>query len=176
MERFLDPGAWLDRLTRRVAFIGLIGLLVVAVATMGDVLLRWLFNAPIEGYEDVTELLFGIIIAACFPAVLLQQGNITIRFLGKALGTRATLWLEALGTVVTFIFFAVVAWQIGAFALDETVNSRFTQTLEIPTGPWWWAVTALLAMCVPVQFTVATVAVTRAITGRAVDLPTERTI
>lgn len=173
MERLLDSGAWLDTLTRRVAFVGLIGLLVVAVATMGDVLLRWLFNAPIEGYEDVTELLFAIIIAACFPAVLLQQGNITIRFLGKALGPRATLWLEALGTVATFIFFVVVAWQIGSFALDETVNSRFTQTLEMPTGPWWWAVTALLTMCVPVQFTVAAVAVMRAITGRAGKPPTE---
>ena len=87
MDKLLDPGAWLDRLTRRVAFIGLVGLLAVAIATMVDVLLRWLFNSPIEGYEDVSQLLFAVIIAACFPAGLIQGRNITIRFLGK--GPRA---------------------------------------------------------------------------------------
>ena len=79
MEKLLDPGAWLDRFTRRVAFIGLVGLLAVAIATMVDVLLRWLFNSPIEGYEDVSQLLFAVIIAACFPAGLIQGRNITIR-------------------------------------------------------------------------------------------------
>jgi TRAP-type C4-dicarboxylate transport system permease small subunit len=167
MERLLDPGAWLDKLTRRVAFIGLIGLLVVAIATLVDVLLRWLFNAPIEGYEDVTQLLFAVIIAACFPAGLIQGRNITIRFLGKGLGQRATLWLEALGAITTFVFFAIVAWQIAAFALEESVKNRFTQTLEMPTGPWWWVVAVILLMCVPVQFVIALVKTAGAITGRA---------
>lgn len=167
MEKLLDPGAWLDRFTRRVAFIGLVGLLSVAIATMVDVLLRWLFNAPIEGYEDVSQLLFAVIIAACFPAGLIQGRNITIRFLGKGLGPRATLWLEALGAIATFGFFTVIAWQVARFALDESLNNRFTQTLEMPTGPWWWAVTAILLMCVPVQLVIAVVKTIAAVTGRA---------
>jgi TRAP-type C4-dicarboxylate transport system permease small subunit len=148
MEHLLHPGAWLDRFTRRVAFIGLMGLLIVAVVTMVDVLLRWLFSAPIEGYEDITRLLFAIIVASCFPAGLLQGRNITIRFLGKALGQRVALYLEALGAIATFFFFTVVTWQVAAFALDETLNNRFTQTLEITTGPWWWFVSFLLLMCI----------------------------
>ena len=166
MEALLDRGAWLDRLTRRVAFIGLIGLLLVAIATMVDVLLRFLFNSPIEGYEDVTQLLFAIIVAACFPAGLLQGRNITIRFLGKALGPRAELWLEALGAAVTFVFFVLVTWQIAVFAADEMANDRYTQTLELRTGPWWWLITAIIVMCVPVQMMVALVATVRAVTGR----------
>ncbi|MFT5488495.1 MAG: TRAP-type C4-dicarboxylate transport system permease small subunit [Paracoccaceae bacterium] len=155
MEHLLYPGAWLDRFTRWVAFIGLIGLLIVSIVTMVDVLLRWLFSAPIEGYEDITRLLFAIIVASCFPAGLLQGRNITIRFLGKALGSAATRYLEALGAIATLFFFTVVTWRVAVFALDETVNNRFTQTLEISTGPWWWFVSALLLMCVPVQFVIA---------------------
>lgn len=166
MEALLDRGAWLDKLTRRVAFIGLIGLLAVAIATMVDVLLRFLFNSPIEGYEDVTQLVFAIIIAACFPAGLIQGRNITIRFLGKGLGPRAALWLEALGGTVTLIFFIMVAWQIAVFAADEMANDRYTQTLELRTAPWWWFVTVIIVMCVPVQVVVALVALARAITGR----------
>ncbi len=166
MEALLDRGAWLDRLTRRVAFVGLIGLLVVAIATMIDVLLRFLFNSPIEGYEDVTQLSFGIIVAACFPAGLLQGRNITIRFLGKALGPRAELWLEALGAAVTFVFFMLVAWQIAVFAADEMANDRYTQTLELRTAPWWWLISVIIFMCLPVQFVVTLVATARAVTGR----------
>lgn len=176
MEKLLDPGAWLDRFTRRVAFIGLIGLLIVAIVTMVDVLLRYFFGAPIEGYEDITQLLFAIIVAACFPAGLLQGRNITIRFLGKALGTRGSLWLEALGAVATFIFFVLVAWQVAAFAIDETINNRYTQTLELSTGPWWIFVSLLLLMCVPVQFLIAAVKTNAAITGRPLTRADDETL
>ena len=167
MERWLDRGGRFDRFTRWVAFLGFIGLLAVALGTMGDVLLRWLFNAPIEGFEEVSELTFAIIIAACFPAGLIQGHNITIRLLGKALGKRADQWLEAFGAALTLTFFVIVVWQIFVFALDETLNNRFTQTLEMVTGPWWWLVSAVILICVPVQILVTLVAVMRAVTGRA---------
>lgn len=170
MEKHLLPGAFVDRLTRRVAFIALVGLLLVAIATMIDVLLRWLFSAPIEGYEEVSSLLFAIIIAACFPAGLLQGRNITIRFLGKALGERATLWLEAIGSIATFFFFAVAAWQVARFAVDETENLRFTQTLEMLTGPWWIVVSIILVACVPVQFAIMVVRTTSALSGHKSQL------
>ena len=169
MERLLHPGAWLDRFTRRVAFIGLVGLLIVSVVTMVDVLLRWLFNAPIEGYEDITRLLFAIIVASCFPAGLLQGRNIAIRFLGKALGRRATQYLEALGAIATLFFFTVVTWRIAVFAAEEIANKRFTQTLEISTGPWWWFVSFLLLMCIPVQFVITWVKTSAAITGKPLE-------
>lgn len=95
--------------------------------------------------------------------------NITIRFLGKALGRRATQYLEAQGTLATLFFFTVVTWRVAAFALDETVNNRLTQTLEITTGPWWWFVSGLLLMCVPVQFVIAWVKSSAAITGKPIE-------
>jgi TRAP-type C4-dicarboxylate transport system permease small subunit len=75
---------------------------------MVDVLLRWLFSAPIEGYEDIIRLLSAIIVASCFPTGLLRGRNITIRFLGKAFGRRATQYLEALGVLATLFCFTVV--------------------------------------------------------------------
>ena len=168
-ELLVERGGQLDRFTRRVAFVGLVGLLAVAVVTMADVLLRWLFSAPIEGFEDVGELLFAVIVATCFPAGLLQGHNITIRFLGRGLGKRTALWLEWFGATLTLVFFVFVAWQLVIFAVDEMENHRFTQTLEMATAPWWWAVTAIIAVCVPVQFLVAVAALVRAITGRVPD-------
>jgi len=36
-------------LTQRIAFVGVAGMLFIAFSTIADVLLRWLFSAPIGG-------------------------------------------------------------------------------------------------------------------------------
>ncbi len=166
MEHLLDRGAWPDRLTRRVAFFGLLGLLSVSFAIMADVLLRWLFLAPIMGFEEVASLLYAVVVSTCFPAGLIQGHNITIRFLGKGLGPRSELWLETFGAILTLIFFVMIAWQMVDVAYDEMIHGRTTLTIHMSTAPWWWVVAAVMAICVPVQLMVATITFLRAATGR----------
>ena len=52
------------RIARVIALIGLAGLLLLASATVLDVLLRWIFNSPIVGLNDTHSLLTAIIIFA----------------------------------------------------------------------------------------------------------------
>lgn len=170
MEHLLDKGEWPDRFTRRVAFIGLLGLLSVAIVIMVDVLLRWIFLAPIMGFEEVASLLYAVVVATCFPAGLIQGHNITIRFLGKGLGPRIELWLESFGTLLTLVFFFLVAWQIGDVAYDEMIHDRTTLTLRMPTAPWWWVVATVLTLCLPVQVMVTVIAFVRAATGRIPEI------
>ena len=59
---------------RAVAFIGVLALLVVAGSTLCDVLLRWLFNQPIRGLNDINSLAVPVVIAACFPLVIATRG------------------------------------------------------------------------------------------------------
>ena len=62
----------LDRLgialTRRIACGGVFVMLLVAMVTIADVLLRTLANAPIVAMNEITEVFFAVAIAACFPA------------------------------------------------------------------------------------------------------------
>lgn len=139
------------------------------MVTMADALMRWWFNAPIEGYEEVSQLIFAVIIATAFPAGLLQGQNITIRFLGQGLGRRSGQWLEVLGAIATLIFFALIAWQITVFAVKETVSGHYTQTLELPTAPLWWVVASVMVSCIPVQAAVTVVRTRRALTGSSDD-------
>jgi TRAP-type C4-dicarboxylate transport system permease small subunit len=83
MSAFTDR---LDRrirvLTQRVAFVGVIAMLVVAFVQVTDVLLRWLFNSPISGLNEVIGLGIGVAVAATFPAGAAQRVNLTIDLLG----------------------------------------------------------------------------------------------
>lgn len=134
-----------------IAVIGFLGLLVASVITLLDVVMRFLFSQPIEGWDDMSELVFAIAIVAAFPAGLLQGHNITIRFLGAGLGTRPTYWLELFGALLTFLFIAGIAWQFVVLVFEYRANGDTTMTAEILTWPWWTVAMLVVAFCVPIQ-------------------------
>lgn len=175
MQLVIDRNRRLDRTTRWVAFAGLFALFLVAIGTCFDVTLRFLFSAPIDGLDDISQLVFAIVIATCFPAGLLQGHNITIRFLGMALGSRGEKWLEAFGSLVTLVFFVLFGWQFIVMTMEFADAGRTTMTVETPTAPWWWVTTAVVLFCIPVQLTVFFVRAWEAVTdGDAAPLFRER--
>lgn len=137
-----------------VAIVGLIGLIAVTLLAFMDVLLRWLFLAPLDGLHEVLQLLYAIIMASFFPTALAGRKHISIRFLGKWLGPGISAKLDAFGDMVTFIFFVLVGWQFIVFTGELMENNEITWILAWPVAPWWGFVTTLLLLCIPVQFIV----------------------
>jgi TRAP-type C4-dicarboxylate transport system permease small subunit len=132
-----------------IALIGLTCLLFQATAIVADVMLRWIFNSPVFGMEDINQLLLAVILASFFPALLIESKNITIDFLGRALGHRAAAWFDVFGHLVTLILFTIVAWQLAVYAHE--VRLQTTLILQLPVAPAWWLTAVLMALCVPVQ-------------------------
>ena len=71
------PERQLDRLNRQtiivsriLAFVGLIGLLAIALATLVDVLSRWLLSAPIDGMTEISRLAVAVIMGAAFNPII----------------------------------------------------------------------------------------------------------
>ncbi len=145
----IDAG--LDRITQFIALTGFGGLGLIALLTFYDGGARYIGLPRINGFSDYAQVAYAIVIASCFPAVLLRCNNITIRFLGRWLGTRAGNWLETFGSVITLIFFSLIVWQFFRLTLDYQQAGRTTQTIEMPLAPWWWVTTSIIALCVPVQ-------------------------
>lgn len=134
------------RASRALALGASACLLALALLTMADILLRWLFKAPIRGLVDLVALATAIIAAAYFPALIAQRGNITIRLLGALGGRTLTRALDAFGALVTAAFFALMTWQYVRYSAELTRANEATATLRWPTGPWWWVVTAMFAV------------------------------
>jgi len=171
--RLVRPGGSVDRFTRWIAFIGVALLLLIALVIVADIVLRYVFDRPIEGLEDISRFTFAIAVATCFPAGLLQGHNVTIRFLGKALGSKPSAWLEVFGSACTLVFFVFLAWRFGVFAVDEARHHRYTQTLELPTAPFWSVITLIVAIAVPVQVAVSAGWFQRCKTGAEPDAGTQ---
>ena len=156
-----------QRVTRVLALGAAACLLGIALLTMADVLLRWLFRAPIKGLMDLAALASAVILAACFPALLAQRGNVTIRLLGSLTGRRISRVLDSFGALVTTIFFALMTWKYIEYSAEMTSANESTVVLRWLTGPWWWVVTAMIG----ITAFVGLVVFAREIAGRESNSP-----
>ena len=151
--------------SRWLAWGAVCGLLSVSLMIMVDVLLRWLFSSPLHGLEDVVGLATLVAVAACFPASFALGTHITVRFLGRALGMRANLALEAFGQLAALCWIGLVAWQLWLYA--EPIGNRTTFILQIGTQPLWYAAAVFMLLAVFVQLFVFLMHLVAADTGRA---------
>ena len=153
---------WLEaqvaNISRVIAWIAVGCLLVVCVAVLIDVLMRWLFGWPIHGLEDINNIIVTVAIAACMPAAYGLRSHITVQFMGKLIGPRGAAVLDSFGHTLTLLFAAVVAWQIVIHVGDSAM--RTTLILNLPVTPAWLgaAVFAAVAAAVQVIVLIATIA------------------
>lgn len=147
MERVIARlDGWGIALTRRIAFVAVLSMLVVAGVTIADVILRAVADSPVVGMNELTEVFFAVAIAACFPVGLTQRVHITVDLLADRYGERVTAWLKVLGAVMLFWMFALLAERMGDIAAELTKTADTTTILEIPTWPFLWLVAALVAL------------------------------
>ena len=140
--------------THRIALVGFTGLILIALLTFYDGAARYLDLPRVSGFSDFGELLFPIVIASCFPALLIRQKNLTIRVLGRLVGNGAARWADVGAAVAVLIFFLLLGTQFVQMTLDFHSAGRTTATIEIPTALFWMIASSILWLCVPIQLLV----------------------
>jgi len=142
-ERRIGEGSTL------LAYVAASCLVVIGLATMLDVALRTLANAPLHGLEDIVVLAIVMAVTGCLPAGMAKRTNICIRALGSALKGRAERWLDAFGDLATFAFMAVLTWQLVVYTAG--LGQRTTLILGLPTQPSWMVACTLSALASAIQ-------------------------
>lgn len=156
------------RLSLTAALLGLAGLLAISIITIADVLMRWLFSAPITGVYDLSTLFIAVVLSACFPAALARRRHISVEFATRRLGPRTNRVLDLLAGVLTLAFFVLLFWQLIVYAGEIARDGETTFILEIEIAPWWIASTVIFGLCVAVQLLVVLLDVRAVVTGRPV--------
>ncbi|MCW1931053.1 TRAP transporter small permease [Pararhodobacter zhoushanensis] len=145
----------LDRLSRRatqwLALLGFAGLLLLALMTSLDALLRSAFSAPIHGVNDVSAVVMAVVISACIPANLAQRRNITVEVLGSLLGKTVNQVLTLFAGVVVLVVIGLMAWKFIPYTEGMYLSGRQTWVLAWPVWPWWAAATLFLIFAAFVQ-------------------------
>jgi TRAP-type C4-dicarboxylate transport system permease small subunit len=123
------PSSHLERLTGLVAILG--GLLALAVALLvtTSVLMRWLFNAPIDGDFEFVKMATAIAVFAYLPYTQARRGNIVVDTFTGWLPERARNLLDAFWDLVYAAFMGYVTYAMiwgthAAFTNGETTMQR----------------------------------------------------
>jgi tripartite ATP-independent transporter DctM subunit len=142
---------------RRMASLGVIIVLLIALGTLLGVLSRWLFNRPITGYDEVVEMGIAAAVAATFPFCAASRGNLAIDILMQQLGPRWTTRCELFGSFALLLFYVLLAWQLGVYASDLGSQGQTTIYLVWPIAPFIWTVALFLLFATAVQTIVCAV-------------------
>lgn len=134
----------LQKLISLVAAVLLFGLMMLTVV---DVIGRNIFNHPLRGATELTELFLVVLTFLLFPILALTSRHI-VADVADVFGSRI---LDALQIILTAIlgagFFALVAWRLWLLASRSASYGDVTSTFGLPVAPILYFVAVLSGFC-----------------------------
>lgn len=127
---------------------GIGGLFLVAMMglTVCDVVGRYVFNAPIKGAGELTEILLCAVIFLGLGAVSLAENHVTVDLLTDKFPDAVQPFRQALTGLLSGVILVVVAWRIWIYAGQIGGYGGSTTSLSIPIAPlgYFCAICALI--------------------------------
>jgi TRAP-type C4-dicarboxylate transport system permease small subunit len=121
-------------------------LMAMMCLTFVDVVARYVFNRPIRGGFEVTELLLLVLIFAGLPLVSHADEHVTMDFVDRLLRERARRWLGRLVNLAVAAMMLFMAWQVVIKAGRIASYGDATDVLRIAYGPFVYFSAAMIAL------------------------------
>ena len=150
MSRPDQPIAALERITGLIAIMG--GLLTLAVALLAtaSVLMRWIFNAPIDGDFEYVKMATAIAVFAYLPYTQARRGNIMVDTFTTWLPLSARNLLDAFWDLAFAALMGYVAYCLVFGTLDAVRSGETTMQRQLPI---WPSIAVSTALCMLLTLT-----------------------
>jgi TRAP-type transport system small permease protein len=137
----------MDRLLRGVETTAAVFLLLIALLTAGNVVLRDLFSTQIPDWFDGSKLLMAIALFWGIAVATYHGAHICVDVLWEHLGARGRKALDLVASAITLAFLAPTAWMVWTKVLAS--GSQATSDLRLPLI-WFTGVAATGAVAAAV--------------------------
>ena len=121
-------------------------LFAMMLLTVVDVVARYLFNRPLRGAFEVTELMLLVLIFAGLPLVSFSDEHAAMDFIDRLLGPRSQRWLERLVQLLNAAFMFLLTWLVWLKANRIWGYRDTTDVLRIVYGPFVYFMAVTLAL------------------------------
>lgn len=135
------PGQLLEAL---LGFLGAVVLFAMMALTFTDVVMRYLFNAPLRGAFEITELMLVVLIYAGLPIVSRQDLHVTTDLIDRWLPPRARRPLDCVIQLVCSAALFGATWVIWEKAVKTDRLGDTTAALRFHLAPYVYLMCALL--------------------------------
>ena len=121
-------------------------LLALMGLTFVDVVARYVFNRPLRGAFELTELAMLVLIFAGLPLVSRADEHVTMDFIDGLLGPRGRALLAAAAHLVVAAVMAFLAWQVWIKAGRIAAYGDSTDVLRILYGPFVYFMAVMIGL------------------------------
>ena len=121
-------------------------LLLMMALTVVDVVARYVFNRPLRGAFEVTELLLLVLIFAGLPLVSFSDEHAVMDFVDRVIGPVAQRRLERVVQLVNAAFMFLLTWLVWRKADRIWAYRDATDVLRILYGPFVYFMAVTLAL------------------------------
>jgi len=141
-----NTGAWEARIDALLGFCAAVILFVLMMITFADVVARYLFNFPLRGAFEITELMLLVLIFAGLPLVSHADEHVTMDFIDHMLPRPALRALERVVHAVCAAVLFFLTWQIWLKAGKIAAYGDTTDVLRILVAPFVYFMAAMIAL------------------------------
>ena len=137
---------WERRFDAALGFAASVILFALMIVTFVDVLGRYLFNHPLRGAFEGTELMLLVLIFAGLPLVSHADEHVTMDFIDHMLGARGRAVVVRLAHLACALTFLGLAWLIWLKAGKISAYGDTTDVLRIAIAPFVYFMTLMIAL------------------------------
>jgi TRAP-type C4-dicarboxylate transport system permease small subunit len=131
---------FLRNISHAMGLSGALAALALSLMTTLSVASRALFNTPIPGDIEITQMGIALAISLCLPWCQLRRANIIVDFFTQHIDLRSRQRLDGLGCLLLVVMYSLLAWRTGAGALAVREAGETSMIISLPM---WWAYAAL---------------------------------
>lgn len=143
-ENEIVLGGTVGGLTRVLAVVGGLFLLMAVIITLASVIGRYGFGAPVPGDYELVEITCAVGVFLFFPFTHAISGNITADFFTSGLSRRKQRLLDIVNDLVFALVAALLSWRMFEGLAEKFASGETTILIRIPL--WWAYSVAVLSM------------------------------
>jgi TRAP-type C4-dicarboxylate transport system permease small subunit len=121
-------------------------LFAMMLLTFVDVVARYLFNFPLRGGFEVTELMLLVLIFAGLPLVSHADEHVTMDFIDRVLPPAARRFVVRVVHLLCAALMFFLTWQMGIKAGRIMGAGDYTDVVKIPVGPFVYFMAGMIAL------------------------------
>jgi TRAP-type C4-dicarboxylate transport system permease small subunit len=121
-------------------------LFAMMLLTAADVVARYVFNRPLRGAFEVTELMLVVLIFAGLPLVAYAKAHVVMDFIDRLLGPGPTALLERGVQLACAALMLGLAWLVRLKADRIWEYRDATDVLRIVYGPFVYFMAGMIAL------------------------------
>lgn len=131
------PGAAAaGRTTRLLAYVAGAALLWLMLLTVVAVVMRYVFNAPILGAQDISELSLAVVVFLGIPYCGWTGGHVAVDLISSVVGESRLRYTDTLMRLAGGVLFGFVAWQAMRQGLDALEYGDASNLVDISHYPF----------------------------------------